>query len=128
MDEDRTDLLVFIDLAFVLLVGFLILTETDPRMSVALPSKPVVESTSASGPTVYNLYFDGIGRFLVESGEGAVCNPDSLENLVLCMEQVATSEQTAVFVLIPQGGATVQRMVVILDTCYASEWSCTVTN
>ncbi len=120
--------MVFIDLAFVLLVGFLILTETDPRLNVALPTEPEVEPISASGPTVYNLHFDGGNRFLVESTQGAVCNPMGFENLTLCMEQVTSTAQTVVFVLIPQGRATVQHMVYILDMCYTNEWNCTVTN
>ncbi len=129
MDDDRSDLLVFIDLAFVLLVGFLILTETDPRLNVALPSDPETESNpDESGPTIYNLYFNGSAQFILEDSQSTICSPIGVQNLIECMKQVASAMQTTVFVLIPQGRATVQTMVSILDLCYYNDWTCTVTN
>lgn len=127
---------MFIDLAFVLLVGFLILTETNPRMNVALPGDPEVESTSDDiGPTIFNLYFDEAMRFLLEDSRflledslSAACTTTGLEATVACMAEVIDSLESTVFILIPQGSASVQQMVAILDVCYYHDWNCTVQN
>lgn len=127
MKGDRSDLMVFIDLGFVLLVGFLILTETAPRINVALPGEPEVEerSTSEDQPDVFNLRFSGTLGFLVDDGQEAVCNPEGLEALVSCMEQLP---RTAIFVLIPEGQAPVQHLVSLLDLCRRYDRTCTVPN
>lgn len=130
MGEDRGDLLIFIDLAFVLLVGFLILTETTPRLNVALPGDPEAESTEVgNGPKIYNLYFDGSSQFIVEDSQSTICNVMGYNSLIECMRELASTVQTAVFVIIPQGRrATVQVMVSILDLCYHDGLTCTVSN
>ena len=119
--------MVFIDLGFVLLVGFLILTETTPRINVALPGEPESEeiSTSEHKPDVLNLRFSGTLRFIVDNGQETLCNLEGLEALVSCMEQLP---RTAIFVLIPEGQAPVQHLVTLLDLCRRYNRTCTVPN
>ncbi len=125
MQGDRSDLMVFIDLGFVLLVGFLILTETTPRINVALPGEVEEISTPERESDVLNLRFSGTSLFLVDDGQEILCNPEGLEDLVLCMEQ---QSRTATFVLIPEGSAPVQHLVSLLDLCRKYDRTCTVPN
>ncbi len=125
MQGDRSDLMVFIDLGFVLLVGFLILTETTPRINVALPGEVEEVSTPEQESDVLNLRFSGTSRFLVDDGQEILCNSEGLQDLVLCMEQ---QSRTAIFVLIPEGTAPVQHLVSLLDLCRKYDRTCTVPN
>lgn len=122
--------MVFIDLGFVLLVGFLILTETTPRNNVALPGEPEEQETVPEDPpTVLNLHFDGLGKFLIEDGEATVCEATGINEMLQCMEGLMQSLPRAVFVLVPEGErATVQQLVSILDLCRVRDWTCTVRN
>ena len=117
--------MVFIDLGFVLLVGFLILTETTPRTSVALPGAAEETAPSDSASNVLNLHFNGTSEFLIEDGQETLCNPASPEKLVSCMQQ---QPRTTIFVLIPEGPAHVQHLVSLLDLCRRHDWTCTVPN
>lgn len=119
---------MFIDLGFVLLVGFLILTETAPRSNVALPGDAEETSESMSELTVFNLHFNGDGRFRVENGTHQFCDLDDVELLESCMQQVAQNHVGAVFILVPEGLATVQQLVSLFDMCTLNEWTCTVNN
>ena len=125
MHGDRTDLMVFIDLGFVLLVGFLILTETTPRINVALPGDAEETSATEREREVFNLRFSGTLQFLVDDGQETLCNPEGLEALRSCMEQLPS---TAIYVLIPQGQAPVQHLVTLLDLCRRYDRTCTVPN
>jgi len=128
MKEDRTDLMVFIDLGFVLLVGFLLLTETTPRNNVALPGDVEEPLTPPSELAVYNLHFSGEGRFWVEDGMQTFCDLNTVQSLHNCMGQIVESRAGAVFVLIPTGRASVQHLVELLDVCEFNDWTCTVNN
>ena len=86
MEDDRSDLLLFIDLGFILLVGFLILTETTPEAEVPLPS----ESQEESDPVpLYEVRFDDRMQFLVLRlpQQTAACVPETLAHLAGCLEQ-----------------------------------------
>lgn len=117
--------MVFIDLGFVLLVGFLILTETTPRINVALPGEAEETSAVERERQVYNLRFSGTLLFLVDDGQETLCNSEGLEALVSCMEQ---QPRTAIFVLVPEGQAPVQHLVTLLDLCRQYDRTCTVPN
>ena len=127
MENDRPDMLLFIDLGFILLVGFLMLTETDPQAEVLLPS----ESEEESAPTLaYEVQFNDRMQFMVlrlpEREEG--CFPVTLVELATCMEQASRMDTKVSFVLAPQGRATVQQMVSMLDLCTRRSWQCTVSS
>lgn len=117
--------MVFIDLGFVLLVGFLILTETTPRINVALPGEAEETSAVEREREVFNLRFSGTLQFLVNDGQETLCNSEGLEALVSCMAQLP---RTAIFVLIPEGQAPVQHLVSLLDLCRRYDRTCTVPN
>ena len=127
MEEDRSDLLLFIDLGFILLVGFLMLTETTPEAEVPLPN----ESEEESDPVpLYEVQFDDRVQFLVlrlPEGEAA-CVPESLAALAGCLQQAYRLNAETIFVLSPQGEATVQQLVSMLDLCTRRGWQCTVNN
>ncbi len=127
MENDRPDMLLFIDLGFILLVGFLMLTETDPQAEVLLPS----ESEEAAAPTLaYEVQFNDRMQFMVlrlpDREEG--CVPITLVELATCMEQASRMDTKVSFVLAPQGRATVQQMVSMLDLCTRRSWQCTVSS
>jgi len=123
--ENRTDLMVFIDLAFILLVGFLILTDTAPREIVALPGEAEDQPAQGDTPEVFQVHFDENLRFVVESGQQIACQPNDLAQLTACMTRLEGS--SAVFVLVPRGVAPVQHLVSLLDLCSRHSWRCTVT-
>lgn len=120
--------MVFIDPGFVLLIGFLILIETAPRSSVALPGDAEGASESMSKLMVFNIHFSREGRFRVENGTHQFCDLDEVELLESCVQQVAQNHVGAVFVLVPAGLATVQQLVSLFDMCTLNEWTCTVNN
>ncbi len=127
MENDRADMLIFIDLGFILLVGFLMLTETESQAEVVLPS----ESQEASAPSLaYEVQFDDRMHFMMlwlpERIEA--CSPATLVELAACMEQAWRLDSQVSFVLAPQGRATVQQMVAMLDLCTRRSWRCTVSN
>ena len=129
MQEDRTDLMVFIDLGFVLLVGFLILTETAPRSNVALPGDMEEPSESMSELAVFNVHFNEEEHFQGDNGIELFCDLNGLTLLESCVQQVVTSHARAVvFVLVPAGRATVQQMVTLLDLCKLNDWACSVSD
>ncbi len=129
MADDRQDLMVFIDLGFILLVGFLILTDTTPIENVALPSADESEApVSEEDRSVYEVTFDGEVRFtvvLVEQ-QAVLCTYAGSEALIACMNALIARSARSVFVLNPRGVASVQQLVNILDTCVTRSWSCTV--
>lgn len=117
--------MVFIDLGFVLLVGFLILTETTPRVNVVLPEEAEKSEVSEDEMSVFNLRFNGSSNFVIDDGEAVICNPEGLVALVSCMDQQVN---TATFVLIPVGSAPVQYLVTLLDLCRRHNKTCAVPN
>ncbi len=127
MENDRADMLLFIDLGFILLVGFLMLTDTESQAEVLLPS----ESEEASAPSLaYEVQFDDRMSFVVlrlPEREPA-CAPVALVELAFCMEQASRQDSKVAFVLAPQGRATVQQMVSMLDLCTRRSWQCTVSS
>ena len=129
MKGDQQDIMVFIDLGFILLVGFLILTDTTPIENVALPAADESEvPVPEEDRTVYEVTFDSEHRFVVllVNQKAEVCSFTGLEALIGCMAVLSSRSDSSVFVLNPQGRATVQQMVTILDECTARNWSCTV--
>ena len=127
MEKDRSDLLLFIDLGFILLVGFLMLTETTPEVDVALPDGQQEESEPVP---LYEVQFDDRMQFLVLSlpQNEAACIPTSLAALAGCLEQAYRHDAKTIFVLSPQGEATIQQLVSMLDLCSRRGWQCTVNN
>ena len=91
--ENRTDLMVFIDLAFILLVGFLILTDTAPREIVALPGEAEDQPAQGDTPEVFQVHFDENLRFVVESGQQIACQPNDLAQLTACMTRLEAARR-----------------------------------
>lgn len=127
MEQDRSDLLLFIDLGFILLVGFLMLTETTPEVGVPLPDGQQEESEPVP---LYEVQFDARMHFLVLRlpQNDAACVPTTLGALAGCLEQAYRLDSRTIFVLSPQGDATVQQLVSMLDLCSRRDWQCTVNN
>lgn len=127
MENDRADMLLFIDLGFILLVGFLMLTETDSQAEVLLPN----ESEEASAPSLaFEVQFDDRMHFIVLQlpEREPACAIVTLVDLASCMEQAYRLDNKVSFVLAPQGRATVQQMVAMLDLCTRRSWQCTVSS
>ena len=127
MENGRSDILLFIDLGFILLAGFLMLTETTPEADVPLPNGLQAESDPVP---LYEVRFDDRMHFMVlrlPQREEA-CAPATLASLAGCLEQAYRQNAKTVFVLSPQGEATVQQMVSMLDLCSRRGWQCTVNN
>ena len=128
MTGNRTDLILFIDLSFVLLVGLLVLTETAPRSNVVLPGDVEEPTESVSAFTVFNIHFGEEENFWVESDLQRSCEVDGQKLLEPCLQQIVQDHAGAVFVLVPMGQATVQQLVTLLDLCKFNDWTCTVNN
>ena len=129
MKDDRTDLMLFIDLGFILLAGFLGLTDTTPIKNVPLPaSKAEEQQARDQSSPIYEILFDTHLNFLVltTNGQVEVCSPTRLDGLVTCLTPLVANSSEAVFVLAPQGRATVQQLVSLLDLCFRNTWRCTV--
>lgn len=130
MKEDRSDLMLFIDLGFILLVGFLVLTDTTPKENVPLPSGENEEQREEpeEDRRIYEVLFDIHLDFLVvtTNEHSDVCSSTGLNALVACLTPLVTDSASTVFVLAPQGRATVQQLVSLLDLCYRNAWRCTV--
>ena len=128
MKGNRTDLILFIDLSFVLLVGLLVLTETAPRSNVVLPGDAEEPSEAVSALAVFNVHFDEEAQHWIVSDMLRFCNVDGQKLLEPCMQQIVQDHASAVFVLVPVGQATVQQLVTLLDLCKFKDWTCTVSN
>lgn len=130
MGEDRSDLMVFIDLGFILLVGFLILADTTQKENIPLPSSPDDEEqpTPAIIGTAYEVQFDVDMNFLVTDPRErqAICSASGIEEVTPCIVSLADSAAQSVFVLLPRGRAVVQQLVSLLDLCQHHGWRCTV--
>lgn len=123
-------MMVFIDLGFILLVGFLVLTDTTPKENVALPSGKDEQQPQVSQDDrqIYEVLFSADLRFLVVAvrEQTQVCAPGNLDALTSCLGSLSASSSNTVFVYAPQGLATVQQLVSLLDLCYRNGWRCTV--
>ena len=131
MQEDRSDLMVFIDLGFILLVGFLLISDTTHKENVALPSEQGQEQQKPTEMGVtYEVQFNAVLDFLVLNLREQVvtCSASGVEELTSCILPLTNSPPQPVLVLSPYGRASVQQLVSILDLCKRSEWRCTVYN
>ena len=122
------DLMLFVDLSFLLLVGLLMLTETAPRINVVLPGDVEEPSESVSTLSVFNVHFSEEGYLGIESDMQWSCDVDEQKLLESCMRQIVQDHAGAVFVLVPVRQATVQQLVTLLDLCKLNDWTCTVSN
>lgn len=132
MGEDRSDLMVFIDLGFILLVGFLILADTTQKENIPLPSSPDEERQPPPTTigTAYEVQFDVNMNFLVTDPreQEAICSASGIEEVTPCIVSLADSAARSVFILSPRGRAVVQQLVSLLDLCQHYGWLCTVDN
>ncbi|MCY3487817.1 MAG: biopolymer transporter ExbD [Bacteroidetes bacterium] len=131
MKEDRSDLMVFIDLGFILLVGFLLVSDTTQKENVALPSEKEEEQQNPTEIGVtYEVQFNAILDFLVLNlrEQVVICSASGVEEFTSCILPLTDSAPKPVLVLSPYGRASVQQLVSLLDLCKRSEWRCTVDN
>ena len=123
-------MMLFIDLGFILLVGFLVLTDTTPKENVPLPSGEDEEQPELPEEErqIYEVLFTADLQFLVVAirEQTQVCVPVDLDALTSCLGSLSASSPNSVFVYAPQGLATVQQLVSLLDLCYRNGWRCTV--
>ena len=131
MQEERSDLLVFIDLGFILLVGFLLVSDTTQKENVTLPSEKEEEQQNPLEIGVtYEVQFNANLDFLVLNlrERVVICSISGVEEFTSCIFPLTDSVPQPVFVLSPHGRASVQQLVSLLDLCKRSEWRCTVDN
>ena len=129
MQGDRSDLMVFIDLGFILLVGFLLVSDTTQKENVALPSdKDEEQQNQAEIGVTYEVQFNANLDFLVLNlrEQVVICLVSGVEELTSCISPLTDSVSPPAFVLSPYGRANVQQLVSLLDLCKRSEWRCTV--
>ncbi len=130
MQDDRTDLMLFIDLGFILLVGFLILTDTTAKENVPLPSSEDEETQRAPDEqrAIYEVFFNANLQFVVVAvrEQEEVCAPVGPEALLSCLAPLVARSESSVIVLAPQELATTQQLVSLLDICIRNNWRCTV--
>lgn len=116
----------FIDLGLVLLMAFLAVADISAEVQVQLPGG---EAADASQAVLYRLRFDETMEAELEQlpGGRAYCRANEIATLGACMSR-ATSEhgQHVRFVLAPEGAATMQQLVILLDLCEAEGLRCTV--
>lgn len=129
MQGDRSDLMVFIDLGFILLVGFLLVSDTTQKENVALPSdKEEEQQNQAEIGVTYEVQFNANFDFLVLNlrEQVVVCFASGIEEFASCVLSLTEAASQPVFVLSPFGRASVQQLVSLLDLCKRSEWRCTI--
>ena len=126
MEKDKTDMLIFIDLGFILLVGFLFLTTTTPDVEIPLPDGQRTEQVSAS--SVYEVQFNKNMNFVVGhiSNNTVMCADSGIDQLTGCINRINTFDNEAAFLLAPQGETTVQQLVSVLDVCSRESYKCSV--
>ncbi|MDE2730204.1 MAG: hypothetical protein OXU68_04425 [Bacteroidota bacterium] len=125
MREGQADLQLFIDLGFILLAAFFLLTEQMPRLQVPLPQET---EQSESAPVIYEVHFDERMQVMLlrQSDQEVFCTSTNVSEARACMRRVKTERPGSLLVLSPQGGSTLQQMVSLLDLCLAEGLSCSV--
>ena len=127
MKAKDTDLQLFVDLGFILLAAFFLLTEQNPRLQVPLPGRQAEPAAVEASPTLYEVYFDERMQVVVvrQPEETVFCSSSSVADLHDCLYRVHTQTPKSLLVLSPQGRATLQQLVSLLDLCVAQGWACT---
>lgn len=127
MRANQTDLQLFIDLGFILLAAFFLLTEQAPRLQVPLPEEQVLEQTE-SVPTIFEVHFDERMQVVLlrQQDQELFCTANTRAETQACLHRASEDATSTLLVLSPQGGATLQQMVSILDLCLAEELACTI--
>lgn len=128
--EDRTDLMVFIDLGFILLTGFLIIAETSQKENVPLPREEEEQQNPTEIGITYEVQFNANMDFLVINPreQVEVCSASGIEEVMPCLFSLTDSTPQPFLVLLPRGQAVVQQLVSLLDLCQRYSWRCTIDN
>lgn len=116
----------FIDLGLVLLMAFLAVADISAEVQVQLPGG---DAAGLSQAILYRLRFDESMQAELEKlpGGATSCRANDLNTLSACM--LGTIEeygQHVRFVLVPEGAAILQQLVILLDLCEAEGLRCTV--
>lgn len=127
MRGDQIDLQLFIDLGFILLAAFFILTEQSARLQVPMPLEQQPEQIETT-QVVYDLNFDAQMQIVLlrQPDQQLFCSANTLEQTQICMRRAGQQAASTLIVLSPIGEATLQQMVSLLDLCLAEQLSCTI--
>ncbi len=128
MEAHRTDLQLFVDLGFILLAAFFLLTEQVPRLQVPLPGEEQEAEAPEAVTEVYTVHFDERMQVVVvhEPEQTPFCTAATVAALQTCLVRVHVQTPESVLLLSPQGDATLQQLVTLLDLCLAQRWACTI--
>ncbi len=128
MEANRTDLQLFIDLGFILLAAFFLLTEQAPRLQVPLPGEEESAMPVDDTPTLYAVHFDERMQVVVlrQPEQTLFCSSMTIAQLQACLQGVHAETPNSLLMLSPQGHATLQQLVSLLDLCLAQGWECTI--
>ena len=116
----------FIDLGLVLLMAFLAVAEISVEVQVQLPGGG---ATDSSQDVLYRLRFDETMQAQLEKLPGGVvyCRANDIATVESCMLGVFEEHgQRVRFVLVPEGAAILQQLVILLDLCEAEGLHCTI--
>ena len=127
MQESQVDLQLFIDLGFILLAAFFLLTEQAPRLQVQLPGEQDLEQ-SESSPVIYEVHFDERMQVMLlrQSDQAVFCTATTAVEAQACLRRANQESPGSLLVLSPQGRATLQQMVSLMDLCLAEGLDCSV--
>ena len=117
-------LLRFIDLGLLLLMAFLVVAELNPTHEVAMPGRPG-DNTTTEGLQHYRITFDEALRMEVQERPGGalLCRVLKPEDLLACL----VKQRPGYYLVVPQGQASVQQLVLILDICESVALTCMIT-
>lgn len=127
MQANQTDLQLFIDLGFILLAAFFLMTEQAPRLQVPLPGEQLLEQME-SVPVVFEVHFDEHMQVVLlrQQDQELFCTAVTMVETRACLRGASEDATSTLLILSPQGGATLQQMVSILDLCLAEKLACTI--
>ena len=116
-------LLRFIDLGLLLLMAFLVVAELNPTHQESLPGNPG-QPEAAEVSATYELMFDADFDLRLKSAanDRILCRATEMDVLVSCMKKQPPGR----FVLTPDGRASVQQLVGLMDMCERQRLRCTI--
>ena len=130
MRQHHEDLQLFIDLGFILLAAFFMLTEQSVLLQVPLPGDDDDQqvASEAERQAVYEVHFDERMQVVVlrQPGDVFYCSSASdMAQLEVCLLRLHSESPNSLLVLSPQGAATLQQLVSLLDFCLEHSWEST---
>jgi len=120
MNRGRIHLMRFIDLGLLLLLAFLSVAELNPTLQVALPYPSQTTQPAVAARIIFDEYWSGAIHRLDQ--KETICQTSGIESLRLCLDRQPSMR----FLIAPDGGATVQQIVTVLDLCHHTNHLCEI--